>query len=289
MDILADTLDTIKYLDTIEDIASTISSGNLDINALIAKAKQEPDAKNIIPKICSARTLIVNKTNVPVQPVANVPVQNAAGAADPGVEFRASDSETIDQREDRRRKGWDSPYTLVNFESEMKKVPCFASKDEAKKYILPKLLKIARMINYKGDKYVMLKPTLQCNPVLKSYSKFKETYSKKNMCCTMLRVGTDMVPMWWYQYLDTEDILTYYHFDWIPYTPLEKEPTWGTDVFNLFNGFKAKLVQKPDFTKLQPIFKHIYEVWAGGDANKAKMYFEWIIAWIAHLIQKPRE
>lgn len=74
-----------------------------------------------------------------------------------------------------------------------------------------------------------------------------------------------------------------------PYTPLENRDNFDTkDTLNTFTGYVAKLLNLDEARKnknVDLILNHIYTVWCNGDNVK----FEYVINWLSHNLQKPRE
>lgn len=66
-----------------------------------------------------------------------------------------------------------------------------------------------------------------------------------------------------------------------PYSPIQTPPQ--NNDFNLWQGFRAQVVDKVDESKISLILNHIKEVWAGGNEE----CYRWILSWYAHIIQKP--
>lgn len=67
-----------------------------------------------------------------------------------------------------------------------------------------------------------------------------------------------------------------------------KEKTKGRKVLDVFSGFKAKIVDNIEEAKIQPILDHIKLIWSY-DKEKIKQEenFNYILNWLAFLIQKP--
>jgi hypothetical protein len=70
----------------------------------------------------------------------------------------------------------------------------------------------------------------------------------------------------------------------IPLTPTEECIEQGRDM-NIWPGFEAQLVEQVDLTKVQPILDHIRIVWA----SENQTHYEYLMAWIRHVIMKPWE
>ena len=64
-----------------------------------------------------------------------------------------------------------------------------------------------------------------------------------------------------------------YHID----DPPELEPF----KFNIFQGFKAKIVEEPDYTKIEPLLNHIRVAWADG----IEEIYRYVLSWMAHPLQ----
>jgi hypothetical protein len=80
------------------------------------------------------------------------------------------------------------------------------------------------------------------------------------------------------------DIPRYNGIAFMPSNPLEPRADTGRDM-NIWPGFKAKLVEQLDMGKVQPILDHIMKVWASDN----QQYYDYLMAWIHHIIMKPQE
>ncbi len=153
------------------------------------------------------------------------------------------------------------------------------------------MIKFIRLINYNGTKLVVMKPSRYADPSLIEYNKFGSTHSVKNGSYYTVSVKTGGIPTnevrGYFHFLNEVDLLTYYHFDWIPFNPWEKDPTWGTNNFNLFNGYKAKPVPKNQINNelFNPILEHIRDVWASTNETQ----FHYVLSWLSHLVRNPRK
>lgn len=74
--------------------------------------------------------------------------------------------------------------------------------------------------------------------------------------------------------------ITYREWQFIPFHEDKPIDTHKERIFNVFPGFKAKLVPltNESIIKIQPIMNHIYEVWACENLD----WYKWIITWLAY-------
>jgi hypothetical protein len=68
----------------------------------------------------------------------------------------------------------------------------------------------------------------------------------------------------------------------LPLRP-DQNPQDNETVFNLFRGWQAKLVDKYDEIKIQPIINHFMEVYS----NHNEKHFNYIISYLARMVQYP--
>lgn len=68
----------------------------------------------------------------------------------------------------------------------------------------------------------------------------------------------------------------------IPYPPGSKNPA-KPNQFNIFCGFKAKLVNQVNMELIEPILHHLKYVWSGGNDE----WFHWILSWLSWIIKTP--
>lgn len=61
--------------------------------------------------------------------------------------------------------------------------------------------------------------------------------------------------------------------------------TCSTDVFNTWAGFQARPVEDINYDLIRPILNHILTCWSTDD----EVIYNYILDWIAHIIQKPYE
>ena len=84
--------------------------------------------------------------------------------------------------------------------------------------------------------------------------------------------------------LEVEDMTIFKTLEFIPYL---HEGTVDTDIFNLFTGFKYKaLIDEAPvgyYDNIKPILEHLKEVLCSGQVD----IYNYIIFWLAHMIQKP--
>jgi len=57
------------------------------------------------------------------------------------------------------------------------------------------------------------------------------------------------------------------------------------NIINLFTGWKAKKVEQVDMEKITPVFRHIKKIFCSGNQE----CYHYMVKWMAHLIQKPRD
>jgi hypothetical protein len=57
------------------------------------------------------------------------------------------------------------------------------------------------------------------------------------------------------------------------------------NIINLFLGWKAKKVEQIDMDKIKPVFRHIKKIFCSGNQE----CYHYMVKWMAHLIQKPRD
>jgi hypothetical protein len=76
-----------------------------------------------------------------------------------------------------------------------------------------------------------------------------------------------------------------YGFDKLLYDKITFDPSDNVkkNIFNMWSGFKSIKISSPDNKLIKPILLHIKEVLA----NNNKVFFEYIINWLACLIQRP--
>jgi hypothetical protein len=196
-----------------------------------------------------------------------------------------------------RREAWNSNYYFEDFEKEIRSNGIFKNETLAEKFVGQALLKFIRMINYQGKKFAIIKVSKHSEPVIMDYCRFQKYYSVKNKSTysyeekvetTTNGVSTFksvIVHKWYFELLNTHNLLTYYHCDWIPYHKWEQDPTWGTSNFNYFTPFKANRVNTVNESLFQPILYHLYDIWA----NQNKDHYMYILSWIHHLIAYPRK
>ena len=89
--------------------------------------------------------------------------------------------------------------------------------------------------------------------------------------------------IWLFQHILDNPLFRFRNMDWVPHSPMEKNTTKG-DIFNTFTGFQATYNQVWDYDLIEPIIRHIKEVWC---CNKEE-YFNYIIQWLATCVQSPR-
>jgi hypothetical protein len=190
--------------------------------------------------------------------------------------------------EEVRKVEWESDFYLQDFEKIVRSHKLvFTSSEEANEFFKPLLVKIIRLINHEGIKRVILKYCRGKNPIFYDFKTFESNYGpKKGYTYRILDPKTAKLEThWWFELLYDPSILTYYDADWVPYHPLEQDPTFNTNQFNLFQKFKAQPISSKDYSEILPIINHIHEVWANGNLENAV----YIMTWLAHLALKPRE
>lgn len=99
------------------------------------------------------------------------------------------------------------------------------------------------------------------------------------------------------EYKKLKSLIETYRYDYskkaINYKPYnetlihEKQLHIDENIFNLFRGFKATYYVNDeyeiDYSKINPILDHIKEVWC----KNIEEQFDYVMNWIAHLVQKP--
>ncbi len=78
------------------------------------------------------------------------------------------------------------------------------------------------------------------------------------------------------------DIPDYDAISFNPCSPLET-PKQMQHEMNTWSGFKAKMVDELDMSKIQPILDHIHLVWAAGNDD----HYDYIMTWIYNVIMRP--
>ena len=86
--------------------------------------------------------------------------------------------------------------------------------------------------------------------------------------------------------LDKEDMTIYNDVDFMPYLYQEEV---DDQLFNLFTGYNSnplnEEVEPTYFDNIQPVILHLKEVLCNNDEK----IYDYVIKWIAHLIQRPRD
>eukprot|EP01127_Copromyxa_protea_P007385 TRINITY_DN1728_c0_g1_i6.p1 TRINITY_DN1728_c0_g1~~TRINITY_DN1728_c0_g1_i6.p1 ORF type:complete len:781 (+),score=46.38 TRINITY_DN1728_c0_g1_i6:234-2345(+) len=72
--------------------------------------------------------------------------------------------------------------------------------------------------------------------------------------------------------------------DFIPRSPSEPAD-YSNGIFNMWTGYKARLLDTDDFSQIEPLISHIRDVLACGRED----LMDYIVNWMAHLVQKPRQ
>jgi len=65
----------------------------------------------------------------------------------------------------------------------------------------------------------------------------------------------------------------------------EPNMTPTKNILNLFTGWKARKVEEVDMDKIKPVFRHIKKIFCSGNEE----CYHYMVKWMAHLIQKPRD
>ena len=276
MEYLGEEIAMIKALGSLEKQKEYIRVSELKMKDLISLCKKE-DASFVtqLLKISKAQAEEEKKQEI-IKEAVNV----AYEPKEPTIEWERT-----------RKEAWLTKYYLSDFEREVRKKKglYFTTNEEAQRYFNPKMLNILRLINHNGIKKVMLKASKYEPAILYEFKTFESNYSKKNGYTYTTLDSKEGKPEvhWWFEGLINTDEFTYYHVDWIPYPPTKDDPTFNTDMFNLFQGFKCKPIEKEkfDYSEIQPILDHIKIVWANGNEE----YYKWILNWIGYLCQKPTE
>ena len=314
---MEEALDTVKYCEDIDDIVEAILNYNVNPKEFLEFVKKDPDVKALVPKILKASKIIREKSS-------NTSVDNNQNniATDPLPSFKADSnlkvsheskddiekifdsSVTPEQFELFRRAAWKQDYYFDDFNVELGKMHnSMPEIDAAKAKIRYLLMFIVRIIYDNGTAYVLLKTNRITKLAIMDYDSFRRHHApskhpfyklcsfQERKTTQTLKNGkvvntTEMIPVefWCFDELTSKNHYTYFNHNWIPYSPLEVDPTIGTITFNSYLSLKANILSQYNQELIQPILTHIYEVFA----NSNNEYFTYIISWFAHLVQFPR-
>jgi hypothetical protein len=210
---------------------------------------------------------------------------------DEGIELNIPDDEDLDSFEVPdaiarvpKRFGffdYSSDYCWNKFDQWVFTGKVYDNVDQIKEYITPK---VRRVVMLHVDS--VLKVVIKINRTdigVTSWTDFKSSYDK------IFEYKGDKSP----KTIKLSDIiksmneLRYTSVRDAPYTSvneLQVDDDVPNDCILLFKGYRAKRLDKYDVRKLDPIFKHIREVYA----NNNEEHFQYVIDWLAEPIRTPR-
>ncbi len=304
-------LDTIKYCDDVEEIVETILTYEVNPKEFLEFVKKDSGAKSLVPKILKACKIIrernPNAPSIHDQENKNAkiePVEIDKETKDPENIFD-NKSITPEQFELFRRTAWKQDYYFDDFNVELGKM--HASKleiNKAKDKIRYLLMFIVRIIYDNGTAFVLLKTNRISKLAIMDYNNFRKYHEpykhsfykltglEEKVFTSTTKTGkvvttSELMPtvFWCFEELTSKNYYTYFHYNWIPYSPSETDPTIGTITFNIYLGLKAKVLPQCNENIIKLVLSHIKEIYA----NNNEEYFTYIISWLAHLVQYPRK
>lgn len=195
------------------------------------------------------------------------------------------------QREDHRRTQWREPYYLSTFKQELnnrKHKHYFTSSEKLDEWVIPRLLKFIRCVSVKGKMYVFIKCSSLDGVSRVKWNNFKKDHGTVSYYKAIYQSKTGkQVEQWIFESIHERPELQYFGVDFVPYPPTQEDPVRG-EVFNAFQGFQAKSIDlsqaSPEATEgFLAILSHLRVIWADGSEE----IYNYIITWLASLIQRP--
>ena len=283
----------------IDDIVEYIQLKEIDIMELIDLAAENKDP--VISILLKASKRIREFKNSPPQSPSIIE-ENTQPAIQENTYFE--EDITPEQFEQFRCLAWKTPYYFDDFCKDYDKLKrSKESIENIKSKIRYLMMFVLRVIYDNGTNVVVMKTNAITKMSIIDHATFLKSYGPKHgfyvINCpikketirttktgkTTKSIEIDNVSFWCFEVLFGTNNYTYYNYNWIPYNPIEMDPTFGTITFNMFLGLRAKIVPEVNIVLIQPILTHLKQIFA--DDNEE--YYTYIISWFAHLIQYPRE
>jgi hypothetical protein len=194
--------------------------------------------------------------------------------------------------EEERCELWKEEYYLKDFERELQTLDSKVTYNDMYAFLQERLMKLVRIINFEGTKFIAFKPFKGKRPIMKPYSTFKRDYGSgfKGYLLECTHYKDDGNPYtkkhWAFEIAEMEPTLAYYDFEWMPYSPFELDPLFGKDAYNPFPGFAVNPVPlgEVDMAKITPVLNHIWFCWA--DQNEEVFWY--ILGWLHMFFKYPR-
>lgn len=191
-----------------------------------------------------------------------------------------------------RRYAWNQKYSMAEFEDDLRLVSyTFDRGVLVDNWLVERLSKFIRSIAINGKPYVIMKTNRSGRPHLLKDSTFVTSYSERRGYSYTQGKSHG----WLFKLIERDALLKYNDYDFIPYNKWEPDPVIQEMIdsnaptvakYNGFQGYQAQPIAEEDVdpSLFQDILNHIYRVWA----NRNHDYYDWIMAWFAHLVTYPR-
>lgn len=181
---------------------------------------------------------------------------------------------------------WYLGYSPASFRGELSTV-AFKTIEAARTWALPRLRKFIRILHIEGKTHVLMRCSdynQRGYPHLFTLAAFKVDHCGPH---AFLRIRINEAVQSACKFILDDPEVIYSGYDIVPFNKWEPNPLLGNPqrVFNGFDGHTATPVEIVDMNLISPILKHIEEVWGNGNP----MQYDWIMAWLCHLVVYPRE